>query len=219
MSIAGGVAQVPVFDHLYRLTDGGPRSRLLTFDVADRIDRWGEEGTYPVVAERARVKANVGFIAESLQQAIDLLMAAHGSGSFADPNPLQRIWRDIHVGTSHAVVSPAVGYETYGKALLGDPTPLSTRQLAEYLAEGLGVRARMWPFPIGILKFGAGIIGRGADAARLVEDLEVRPDWDALGVESTRLRSTRSAMVDVGRSLAAKPARLNPTRRRHPAGA
>ena len=100
-------------------------ARLLTFDVADRIDRWGEDGYYPVVAERARVKANVGFIAESLQQAIDLLVAAHGSGSFADSNPLQRIWRDIHVGTSHAVVSPAIGYETYGKALLGDPTPIT----------------------------------------------------------------------------------------------
>ncbi len=100
-------------------------ARLLTFDVADRIDRWGEDGDYPVPLERARIKANVGFIAESLQQAIDLLMAAHGSGAFADSNALQRIWRDIHVGTSHAVVSPAIGYETYGKALLGDPTQIT----------------------------------------------------------------------------------------------
>lgn len=100
-------------------------ARLLTFDVADRIDGWGEADVYPDFEERARVKANVGFIAESLQQAIDLLMAAHGSGSFADFNPLQRIWRDIHVGTSHAVVSPAIGYETYGKSLLGDPTPIT----------------------------------------------------------------------------------------------
>lgn len=100
-------------------------ARLLTFDVADRIDAWGEAGVYPGFDERARVKANVGFIAESLQQAIDLLMAVHGSGAFADFNPLQRIWRDIHVGTSHAVVSPAIGYETYGKSLLGDPTPIT----------------------------------------------------------------------------------------------
>lgn len=100
-------------------------ARLLTFDVADRIDRWGEEDYYPDFEERARVKANVGFIAESLQQAIDLLVASHGSGAFADSNRLQRIWRDIHVGTSHAVVSPAVGYETYGKALLGDSTPIT----------------------------------------------------------------------------------------------
>src|SRR5690606_31694013 len=100
-------------------------ARLLTFDVADRIDRWGEDDVYPAVDERARVKANVGFVVESLQQAIELLMAAHGSGAFADTNPLQRIWRDIHVGTSHAVVSPAIGYETYGKALLGDPTPIT----------------------------------------------------------------------------------------------
>lgn len=87
--------------------------------------------------------------------------------------------------------------------LLGDPDPLSTRQLAEFLAEGLGVRARLWPFPVSILKFGAGILGRGADAARLVEDLVVRPDWDALGVTDDRLRSTRSAMAELGHSLVA----------------
>lgn len=100
-------------------------ARLLTFDVADRIDAWGREGVYPEPFERSRIKANVGFVAESLHEAIEILMWAHGSGSYADSNLLQRLWRDIHVGTSHAVASPAVGYETYGKNLLGDPTPIT----------------------------------------------------------------------------------------------
>jgi hypothetical protein len=34
-------------------------------------------------------------------------------------NPLQRIWRDSAVAARHAVILPSVGYEVYGKALLG----------------------------------------------------------------------------------------------------
>ena len=93
--------------------------------------------------------------------------------------------------------------------LLGDPTPLSTRELAEYLAEGLGTRARLWKVPVRLLRLGAKALGRDADAARLVEDLVVEPDWDALGVESDHLRSTRSAMSELGRSLATSVRRGN----------
>jgi hypothetical protein len=32
---------------------------------------------------------------------------------------MQRIWRDSNVAGRHAVVSPNVSYEVYGKALLG----------------------------------------------------------------------------------------------------
>jgi hypothetical protein len=46
-------------------------------------------------------------------------LSAHGAGSFADVNPLQRIWRDSSTAARHAVVSPMVAYEVYGKALLG----------------------------------------------------------------------------------------------------
>jgi alkylation response protein AidB-like acyl-CoA dehydrogenase len=50
--------------------------------------------------------------------AIDILLSAHGAGSFAQANPLQRIWRDSAVAARHAVTLPAVNYEIYGKALL-----------------------------------------------------------------------------------------------------
>lgn len=100
-------------------------ARLLTFDVADRIDNWAAEGIYPDVTERARVKANVGFIVESLHDAMEMLMWVHGSGSYADSNPMQRWWRDIHVGTSHAVASPSIGYEAWGRYLVGNTTPIT----------------------------------------------------------------------------------------------
>jgi alkylation response protein AidB-like acyl-CoA dehydrogenase len=65
------------------------------------------------------VRADTGWVVEHVTRAIDILLSAHGAGSFADANPLQRIWRDSSVAARHAVVLPAVSYEVYGKALLG----------------------------------------------------------------------------------------------------
>jgi alkylation response protein AidB-like acyl-CoA dehydrogenase len=43
----------------------------------------------------------------------------HGAGSFAEANPLQRIWRDLEVCSRHAVVNAEISKELYGRALLG----------------------------------------------------------------------------------------------------
>ena len=74
------------------------------------------------------MRADTGYVAESITRAIDILLSAHGAGSFAEVNPLQRIWRDSATAARHAVVAPEIGYEVYGKALLGveeQITPLS----------------------------------------------------------------------------------------------
>ena len=68
---------------------------------------------------RARIRADTGWAAEHITRAIDLLMSAHGSGGFAEVSPLQRLWRDSAIAARHAIVMPIVGYEIYGKALLG----------------------------------------------------------------------------------------------------
>jgi|GEM_PF-6034154 len=44
---------------------------------------------------------------------------AEGSPYGTRANPLQRIWLDSAVAARHAVVLPVIGYEVYGKALLG----------------------------------------------------------------------------------------------------
>jgi alkylation response protein AidB-like acyl-CoA dehydrogenase len=82
---------------------------------------------YPDFLTRARVRSDTGYAAECVTRAIDILLYAHGAASFADVSPLQRIWRDSATAARHAVVSPQVSYEVYGKALLGVPdsiTPL-----------------------------------------------------------------------------------------------
>jgi alkylation response protein AidB-like acyl-CoA dehydrogenase len=102
-------------------------AHLHAYRAAADIDEAAARGEYPDFLTRARVRSDTGYVAECITKAIDILLFAHGAGSFADVNPLQRIWRDSATAARHAVVSPQVGYEVYGKALVGVPdsiTPL-----------------------------------------------------------------------------------------------
>jgi alkylation response protein AidB-like acyl-CoA dehydrogenase len=97
------------------------------YRAADDIDGAAARGVYLDLITRSRVRADTGYTVEKITQAIDKLLFAHGSAGFADTSPLQRIWRDAAVASRHAVVLPPIGYELYGKALLGvknDVTPL-----------------------------------------------------------------------------------------------
>jgi alkylation response protein AidB-like acyl-CoA dehydrogenase len=94
-------------------------AHLHAYRAADDIDQAAARNIYPDVLIRTRVRADMACVLESITKAIDMLLYAHGAGSFADVNPLQRIWRDSAVAARHAVTAPAIGYEVYGKALLG----------------------------------------------------------------------------------------------------
>lgn len=94
-------------------------AHLHAYRAAADIDRAAAEGSYPDLLTRARVRADTGWVLNQITRAIDMLLFAHGAGSFAEVNPLQRLWRDSAVAARHAVTLPAVGYEVYGKALLG----------------------------------------------------------------------------------------------------
>jgi alkylation response protein AidB-like acyl-CoA dehydrogenase len=92
---------------------------LLVYRAAADIDDAAARGEYLDYRTRARVRADTGYAVQSVVEALTVLMNAHGAGGFADKSPLQRIWRDSNVAARHAVISPTVGYEVYGKALLG----------------------------------------------------------------------------------------------------
>ena len=74
---------------------------------------------FPSYTERARVRMDTGYAAETAREAMDILLSAHGASSFAEVSPLQRMWRDLETCSRHAVVSPEISSEVYGKALLG----------------------------------------------------------------------------------------------------
>jgi alkylation response protein AidB-like acyl-CoA dehydrogenase len=92
---------------------------LLVDRAAADIDDAAARGEYLDYKNRARVRADTGYAVQSVVEALTILMNAHGAGGFAEKSPLQRIWRDSNVAARHAVISPTVGYEVYGKALLG----------------------------------------------------------------------------------------------------
>jgi len=94
-------------------------AHLHAYRSADDLDRAAADGVYPDTLLRTRVRADTGWALQHITKAIDLLLFAHGAGSFAQVNPLQRIWRDSAVAARHAVTLPAVNLEIYGKALLG----------------------------------------------------------------------------------------------------
>ena len=94
-------------------------AHLHAFRAADDIDAAALRGEYLDYKTRARVRADTGYVAQYASDAINMLMTAHGAGSFADASPMQRIWRDSNTAARHAIVLQPVGEEIYGKALLG----------------------------------------------------------------------------------------------------
>ncbi|MFD4673735.1 acyl-CoA dehydrogenase family protein [Lentzea sp. NPDC058450] len=93
-------------------------ARLHAADVADVLD--DSAGRHRVgYSTRARMRAQTGLAAQLACDALDVLLTVHGSGGFSESNPLQRRWRDVNTAARHAALNPVIGYEVYGKDLLG----------------------------------------------------------------------------------------------------
>jgi alkylation response protein AidB-like acyl-CoA dehydrogenase len=87
--------------------------------AADDLDRVAAQGSHPDLTARARVRIDTALAAKYCREAVELLVAAHGTSSLADANRLQRLWRDVHTASHHAITEWQVNLEVYGKALLG----------------------------------------------------------------------------------------------------
>ena len=92
---------------------------LHAYRAADDLDRAADAGRHPDLTERARVRMDTALAAKYAREAVELLVQAHGTSSLADHNPLQRLWRDVHVASHHAITEWQVNLEVYGRALLG----------------------------------------------------------------------------------------------------
>jgi 3-hydroxy-9,10-secoandrosta-1,3,5(10)-triene-9,17-dione monooxygenase len=92
---------------------------LHAFRAADDLDAAANAGRQMSLQERARVRTDTALVAKSCREAVELLVQAHGTSSLADWNRMQRLWRDVHVASHHAITEWQVNLEIYGKALLG----------------------------------------------------------------------------------------------------
>ena len=68
---------------------------------------------------RGRVRADVSYAVSQATEAINMLVSAHGAGSFAESNSMQRIWRDANIASNHVALLRPIGMEVYGRTLLG----------------------------------------------------------------------------------------------------
>lgn len=92
-------------------------ARLHTYRAVAEVDQATASGPLDYAA-RAHIRAQAGYAAQQVVEAIGILLNAHGSSAFAEADPLQRIWRDANIAARHAGLVPAVGLEVYGKTLL-----------------------------------------------------------------------------------------------------
>jgi alkylation response protein AidB-like acyl-CoA dehydrogenase len=82
----------------------------------DEAAKLGENLNYQM---RARIRSDAARAATCIKDALDLLITAHGAGSFAEASPIQRMWRDSNIALRHGTLVPPATKEIYGKALLG----------------------------------------------------------------------------------------------------
>jgi 3-hydroxy-9,10-secoandrosta-1,3,5(10)-triene-9,17-dione monooxygenase len=94
-------------------------AQLHAYRMADSIDNAARTGAPLSYLERARARMDGGHVVHTCREAIRILCSANGASSFAESNPLQRIWRDCEVAGNHAAANPDINAEIYGRALLG----------------------------------------------------------------------------------------------------
>lgn len=93
-------------------------ARMHAYHVADAVDAVAA-GRALSQQERAGMRARCAYAAQQALDAFGALLNVHGAGSFAEPSRMQQHWRDVNTGARHAALNEFVGYELYGKALLG----------------------------------------------------------------------------------------------------
>jgi 3-hydroxy-9,10-secoandrosta-1,3,5(10)-triene-9,17-dione monooxygenase len=98
---------------------------LHAYRAAADIDQAAAAGVYLNRLTRARVRMDTGYVARQCREAIEILLNVNGAGSFAEQNPLQRMWRDAETASRHAVVNPDISQELYGRELLGLETNIT----------------------------------------------------------------------------------------------
>lgn len=70
----------------------------------------------------ARSERNATFSAELLQEALELLVRATGTGGLGETHALQRTWRDVTSATSHVALQyDTAARKNYSTVLLGAP--------------------------------------------------------------------------------------------------
>ena len=94
-------------------------ARILLFDATGQLDAAAVIGRKFSQLEAAKHKAQCATIVELIHSAVEKIMFLAGSSAFSLDKPIQRYWRDVHVGLRHVQNIPQLGFEIYGRDRLG----------------------------------------------------------------------------------------------------
>jgi len=86
--------------------------------VADALDAERQSPVGLEWVERARIRMHMATALQRAREGVEKLLDIGGVGSFALANPLQRHWRDLGMGSRHAMVNLPLMLEDYSLALL-----------------------------------------------------------------------------------------------------
>ena len=76
-------------------------------------------GETPTVAERVRIRRDIGFAARQAADTVTLLFEGAGAASAAAEMPIQRQWRDIGAAARHASLDVPEIYAMAGRLQFG----------------------------------------------------------------------------------------------------
>lgn len=93
-------------------------ARAFVFETLTEAQAILEGGGEVPLQLRALMRSAATHATVTAAQVVDLMYNAGGASSIYTTNPLERAFRDVHVATQHAMVSPAT-LEPAGKILLG----------------------------------------------------------------------------------------------------
>ncbi|MFJ9567142.1 acyl-CoA dehydrogenase family protein [Streptomyces fuscichromogenes] len=94
-------------------------AELLTADFVGLIESRVAAGEPFTTQERARTRAQCGYVTRLCKEAADLIGSASGASSLQREVPVQRIVRDLNALGLHSFVNPTANLELYGRVLSG----------------------------------------------------------------------------------------------------
>lgn len=104
-------------------------SRTQLLDGISRLYDLVDAGQPVSFTDRAEVRRNQIRAAWRAVSAADAIFARSGGNAARRSNPLQRFWRDAHVGLQHAIHTPGTVYHATALASLGAEPPQALRAL------------------------------------------------------------------------------------------
>ncbi|MGV0700562.1 hydroxylase [Mycolicibacter sinensis] len=98
-------------------------SRVQLLDAISRLFDVAQAGEVISCDERSLVPRNQLRCAQRAVAAVDAIFAGSGGNAACKSNPLQRFWRDAHVGLGHAVHLSDMIYQSSALTAMGEQAP------------------------------------------------------------------------------------------------